>query len=65
MAEKLAKSRFIMPKPISIATCLLAIISVGLVFKVKTDFNPINLRDPNTESVIAFKNLIKDPDTTR
>jgi hopanoid biosynthesis associated RND transporter like protein HpnN len=34
------------------------------VFKVKTDFNPINLRDPNTESVIAFKNLMKDKETS-
>ncbi|MGZ8214915.1 MAG: MMPL family transporter, partial [Methylosarcina sp.] len=33
-------------------------------FKVKTDFNPINLRDPNTESVIAFKNLMKDKETS-
>ena len=64
LAEKLAKFTLHYAKPISIATCLLAFISVGLVFKVKTDFNPINLRDPNTESVIAFKNLIKDPDTT-
>ena len=64
MAEKLATFTLHYAKPISIATCLFAVLSVGLVFKVKTDFNPINLRDPNTESVIAFKNLIKDPDTT-
>ena len=64
LAEKLATFTLHYAKPISIATCLLAILSIGLVFKVKTDFNPINLRDPNTESVIAFKNLIKDPDTT-
>jgi len=43
---------------------LMSILSIGLVFNVKTDFNPINLRDPNTESVIAFKNLNKNPDTT-
>ncbi len=64
LAKKLATLTLHYAKPISIATCLLAVISVALVFKVKTDFNPINLRDPNTESVIAFKNLIKDPDTT-
>ncbi len=51
-------------KPISIATLVIAIISVVLIFQVKTDFNPINLRDPNTESVIAFKNLMKDKETT-
>ena len=64
LAKQLATLTLHYAKPISIATCLLAVIAVGLVFKVKTDFNPINLRDPNTESVIAFKNLIKDSDTT-
>jgi len=64
LAEKLAKLTLHYAKPIAVATCLVAALSVALVFKVKTDFNPINLRDPNTESVIAFKNLIKDPDTT-
>lgn len=64
LAEKMAKLTLHYAKPITVATCLIAALSVGLVFKVKTDFNPINLRDPNTESVIAFKNLIKDRDTT-
>ena len=31
---------------------------------MKTDFNPIDLRDPNTESVIAFKELMADEETT-
>ncbi|HEY5140441.1 MAG TPA: MMPL family transporter, partial [Methylococcales bacterium] len=64
LAEKLAKLTLHYAKPITIMTCLIAVISIVLVFKVKTDFNPINLRDPNTESVIAFKNLIKDPETS-
>jgi len=64
LAERLAKLTLHYAKPISIATCLIAVISLVLVFKVKTDFNPINLRDPNTQSVIAFKDLNKDPDTT-
>jgi hopanoid biosynthesis associated RND transporter like protein HpnN len=64
LAEKLAAFTLHYAKHISIATCLISIMSIVLVIKVKTDFNPINLRDPNTESVIAFKNLIKDPDTT-
>lgn len=51
-------------KPIAILAGAMAAVSVVLVFYVKTDFNPINLRDPNTESVIAFKNLMKDRDTS-
>ncbi|MEY3288039.1 MAG: hypothetical protein RLZZ419_281 [Pseudomonadota bacterium] len=64
LAEKLATFTLHYAKPIAIATGLIAVLSVVLVFKVKTDFNPINLRDPNTESVIAFQNLNKDSDTT-
>ena len=64
LAEKMANYTLHYAKPIAIGTLLISILSIGLVFKVKTDFNPINLRDPNTESVIAFKNLNKNPDTT-
>ncbi|MDD4907133.1 MAG: MMPL family transporter, partial [Methylobacter tundripaludum] len=64
LSEKLAILPLHYAKPISIATLAIAIISVALTFNVKTDFNPINLRDPNTESVIAFKNLMKDKETT-
>jgi len=64
LAKKLATFTLHYAKLIALATCLIAALSIALVFKVKTDFNPINLRDPNTESIIAFKNLIKDPDTT-
>jgi hopanoid biosynthesis associated RND transporter like protein HpnN len=64
LSEKLATLTLQYAKPVSIATLVMALISIGLVFKVKTDFNPINLRDPNTESVIAFKNLMKDKETS-
>ena len=64
LSEKMAAMTLHYAKPISLITLVLALISIGLVFKVKTDFNPINLRDPNTESVIAFKNLMKDKETS-
>jgi hopanoid biosynthesis associated RND transporter like protein HpnN len=64
LSEKLAALPLHYAKPISIATFIIAVISVVLALNVKTDFNPINLRDPNTESVIAFKNLMKDKETT-
>lgn len=64
MPEKMATFTLHFAKPIILATAMLAIISGVLVANVKTDFNPINLRDPNTESVIAFKNLMKNKDTT-
>ncbi len=63
-AEKMATLTLHFAKPISIITALLAIASIALVFKVQVDFNPINLRDPHTESVMAFKELTKDPETT-
>jgi hopanoid biosynthesis associated RND transporter like protein HpnN len=64
LSEKLSILPLHYAKPISIATFVIAVISIVLAFNVKTDFNPINLRDPNTESVIAFKNLMKDKETT-
>jgi uncharacterized protein len=64
LSEKLAACPLHYAKPIAIVTFVLAVISIVLTFHVKTDFNPINLRDPNTESVIAFKNLMKDKETT-
>lgn len=51
-------------KPITAVTALLTIAASVLAFQVKTDFNPINLRDPHTESVIAFKDLLKTRDTS-
>lgn len=64
LSEKLATIPLHYAKSITLITCLLTLISIILVFKVQADFNPINLRDPNTESVIAFKELIKDPETS-
>ncbi|MEY4767474.1 MAG: hypothetical protein RL637_113 [Pseudomonadota bacterium] len=51
-------------KPISVITGILAIISIVLVFQLEMDFNPINIRDPNAESVIAFKKLLETKDSS-
>lgn len=45
-------------------TFLLTLISLGLITQVTVDFNPINLRDQNTESVQTYKYLLQDKDTT-
>jgi uncharacterized protein len=63
-SEKLAKAILHYARSITVATFLLAVVSTVLVLNVITDFNPINLRDPNTESVIAFKNLMKEKETS-
>jgi hypothetical protein len=64
LSEKLASLPLHYAKPIALTTLMIALISIALTFYVKTDFNPLNLRDPNTESVIAFKNLMKDRETS-
>ncbi len=51
-------------RPITYITVVLAIVSSFLLFKIVVDFNPINIRDPHTESVIAFKKLLKTQDTS-
>lgn len=64
LAEKLATLTLHYAKPIAATTAALTVVSIGLILQVQTDFNPLNLRDPKTESVIAFKNLMKDKDTS-
>jgi hopanoid biosynthesis associated RND transporter like protein HpnN len=51
-------------KPVRILTLVLAGIAAVLVTRVQVDFNPINLRDPNTESVQTFKYLLQSEDTS-
>jgi hopanoid biosynthesis associated RND transporter like protein HpnN len=51
-------------KTVRIVTLLLAIAAGILVQDVTVDFNPINLRDPNTESVQTFKYLLESEDTS-
>lgn len=64
LSGKLAALPIRYARPVAIATLVLALISIILTLQVKTDFNPINLRDPNTESVITFKRLMEDEETT-
>ncbi len=51
-------------KPITALTAAGTLAAIYFVFQVQTDFNPLNLRDPNTESVIAFKDLLKTRETS-
>ncbi|MFA5984510.1 MAG: MMPL family transporter [Methylococcaceae bacterium] len=45
-------------------TYILTLIALALLTQVTVDFNPINLRDPNTESVKTFKYLLQSKDTS-
>ncbi len=49
---------------IRIVTILAALVALGLLTRVKVDFNPINLRDPHSESVQTFKYLLQSEDTS-
>lgn len=64
LSEWLAHFTLHYAKPITAFTMLATMTAIFLVFQVKTDFNPINLRDPHTESVVAFKDLLKTRDTS-
>ncbi|SOD40444.1 MMPL family transporter [Nitrosovibrio sp. Nv4] len=64
LSRKLAALPIRYAKPVSFTTLVLALISIVLAFDVKTDFSPVNLRDPHTESVVAFKRLMEDEDTS-
>lgn len=43
---------------------VLAILAMPLLLKVSFDFNPLNLRDPSSESVSTFLDLEKNPRTS-
>jgi len=43
---------------------LAGVISLALLSQVRFDFNPLNMKDPNTESVATFLDMLKDPNTT-
>jgi uncharacterized protein len=49
--------------PIIVGTLLVAIAGLPLLYFMKFDFNPINLRNPHAESIATFLDLRKDPNT--
>ncbi|HUL41731.1 MAG TPA: MMPL family transporter [Burkholderiales bacterium] len=51
-------------KRILIVAALVGAISLALLPRVRFDFNPLNLQDPNTESVSTFLAMLKDPNAT-
>jgi uncharacterized protein len=46
-----------------VGTLLIAIAGLPLLYFLKFDFNPINLRSPKVESIATFLDLRKDPNT--
>ncbi|HEY2210005.1 MAG TPA: MMPL family transporter [Bradyrhizobium sp.] len=48
---------------IIVGTLLVAIAGLPLLYFLRFDFNPINLRNPNVESIATFLDLRKDPNT--
>jgi len=44
-------------------TLLVAVAGLPLLYFMKFDFNPMNLRDPHAESIATFLDLRKDPNT--
>jgi uncharacterized protein len=57
--EFLEKHRVI----IIVGTLLVAVAGLPLLYFMKFDFNPINLRSKNAESIATFLDLRKDPNT--
>jgi len=49
--------------PIVVGTLLVAVAGMPLLYFMKFDFNPMNLRNPKAESIATFLDLRKDPNT--
>ena len=58
--------RFPMRHAIAIRSmsALLILAGLGLLTQTRFDFNPLNLRDPESESVATFRELLKSKDTS-
>lgn len=50
--------------PVLVAMCGLALIATIIATQVRFDFDPLNLKDPHTESVSTLFDLMKDPDAS-
>jgi hopanoid biosynthesis associated RND transporter like protein HpnN len=48
-------------KPIRIAAVLLGLGAIALATQARFDTDPLNLRDPHSESVATFRDLLRDP----
>ncbi len=48
---------------IIVGTLVLVVGGLPLLYHLKFDFNPINLRNPNVESIATYLDLRKDPNT--
>jgi hopanoid biosynthesis associated RND transporter like protein HpnN len=49
---------------VRVITVILGLGAIRLLGDITVDFNPINLRDPNTESVSTFKHLLQSEETS-
>jgi len=49
--------------PIVVGTLALVIAGLPLLYFMRFDFNPMNLRSPNAESIATYLDLRKDPNT--
>jgi len=49
--------------PIVVVTLALALLGTPLLYFLQFDFNPINLRNPHTESIATYLDLRRDPNS--
>ena len=48
--------------PIIVGTAIVVVVGLPLLYWLRFDFNPINLRDPKSESIATYLDLSRDPD---
>ena len=51
-------------RPILLLTALLTLAAISVLPILRFDFNPLHLRDPSTEGVSTFQELLEDPETS-
>ena len=53
---------YVHARKIWIGAAIAAVIALWLAPRARFDYDPLNLRDPKTESVATFRELMRDPD---
>ena len=64
LADGLSRIPYRYPKPILLLTALLGAAALSQAHRLEFDFNPLNLQDPENESVQTWRELLSEPDNS-
>ena len=64
LADRLSRIPYRYPKQILLVAALLGAAALSQIHRLNFDFNPLNLQDPENESVQTYRDLLSEPDNS-